>query len=143
MGADTVIIGAGVIGCAVAYELARAGVERIVVFDSGTAGGEASNAAAGVLAVASSRAPRGVVFDLRRTSATLYPAWVAGLERESGIDVRYRTHGLLELAFSPIEAEHLHALVQRRREQGLQAEEVEVSRAIGLEPAISRDVVHA
>lgn len=143
MGPDIVVVGAGVIGCALAYALAGAGAGRIIVFDSGQAGGEASNAAAGVLAVASSRAPRGVVFELRRVSAALFPGWVTALERETGIDIGYRSHGLLELAFSNAEAEKLRGLVRRRTGQGLPAEEVDAARAVALEPSISPDVVHA
>lgn len=138
-----VIVGAGVIGCAIAYALACAGITRIVVIDSGQPGGEASNAAAGVLAVASSRAPRGVLFELRRASAALFPAWVAGLENETGIDVGYRAHGLLELAFSDTEAQTLRGLVKRRQEQGLEAQDIDVATASALEPSINRDAVHA
>lgn len=143
MAPDIVIVGAGVVGCAIAYALAVAGAGRIAVIDGGQPGGEASNAAAGVLAVASSRAPRGVVFELRRASAALFPAWVSALQRETGVDVGYRDQGLLELAFSVSEAEQLTGLVRRRHAQGLAAEEVDVARALELEPSISSEVVQA
>ncbi|MBP1684324.1 MAG: hypothetical protein H6Q33_467 [Deltaproteobacteria bacterium] len=60
------IVGGGVIGCAIAFALARATSLRIVVFERGRPGCEASNAAAGVLAVASAHARQGVLLDLRR-----------------------------------------------------------------------------
>ena len=47
------IVGAGVIGCAIARELARAGAGRIVVIDRAKPGAEASSAAAGLLVVGS------------------------------------------------------------------------------------------
>src|SRR5512139_2082696 len=107
MAAEIAIVGAGVIGCAIADALARAGAGRIVVIDRGAPGAEASNAAAGLLMVAGSRAPRGVLFELRRASAAMFPALVDALRAESGIDVEYRDAGLLELAFTDAEAEEL------------------------------------
>ena len=83
---------------------------------------EASGAAAGVLAVASSRAPRGVLFELKRASAALFPALAAELREETGIDVEYSTAGLLDLAFTSRDAEQLDRLVARRREQGFAVE---------------------
>jgi len=46
--ADVVIIGGGIIGCALAYRLAKAGV-RVTVVERGEIGGEASSAAAGIV----------------------------------------------------------------------------------------------
>lgn len=119
---DFAIIGGGVIGCAIAYTLAQRGVGRIVVLERGELGAEASSAAAGVLAVASSRAPRGPLFDLKRASAALFPNLVAELGEASDIDVEYRTAGLLDLAFTSRDAEALDHLVGRRREQGFRVE---------------------
>lgn len=45
--ADVIIVGAGVVGCAVAYHLAQKGTRRVVVLDRSDLGGEASGAAAG------------------------------------------------------------------------------------------------
>jgi glycine oxidase len=115
---DVAIIGGGIIGCAIARALAQRGAGRIIVLERGQLGAEASNAAAGVLAVASSRAPRGVLFELKRASAALFPALAADLEEETGVDVEYSTAGLLDLAFTSREAEALDRLVERRREQG-------------------------
>jgi glycine oxidase len=115
---DVAIIGGGIIGCAIARALALRGAGRIVVLERGQLGAEASNAAAGVLAVASSRAPRGVLFDLKRAGASLFPALTAELADETGIDSEYSTAGLLDLAFTSREAERLDRLVTRRREQG-------------------------
>ena len=137
MAADIAIVGAGVIGCAIAHALARTGANRILVIDRGEPGAEASNAAAGLLAVASSRAPRGVLFELRRASSALFPALAEELRAELGIDVEYRDAGLLELAFTETEAEELVALVTRRREQGFVAEWLDARAVRELEPGVS------
>jgi len=120
--ADVAIIGAGVIGCAIARELARRGAGRIVVVDRGQPGGEASSAAAGMLAVASSRARRGALADLKRASAALAAPLVAELGEETGIDVEYAASGVLDLAFTSREAEQLERFVVRQRERGFAIE---------------------
>jgi glycine oxidase len=139
---DFAIIGGGIIGCAVARALAIGGASRVVVIERGEPGAEASSAAAGVLAVASSRAPRGVLFDLKRASATLFSALAEQLREETGIDVEYSTAGLLDLAFTSRDAEQLDRLVARRREQGFTIEllDAEAVRARHAEvnPAVRR-----
>lgn len=120
--ADFAIIGAGVIGCAIARALALGGAGRIVVLDRGQVGGEASGAAAGVLAVASSRARGGALADLKRLSAALHPELAAALREETGVDVEYARSGLLDLAFTSREVERLDGLARRRREQGWRVE---------------------
>lgn len=135
--ADVAIIGAGVIGACIAETLARACRLRIVLLERGTPGCEASNAAAGVLAVASGQARRGVLLELRRLSAEMFPPLVDRLQRETGIDLGYRRDGLLSLAFSEAEAAALQALVQHRREQGLRAEMLSSADVVQLEPAVN------
>jgi glycine oxidase len=50
MNPDVLVIGGGVIGLSIARELRTKGVKRVMVVDKGSAGGEASWAAAGMLA---------------------------------------------------------------------------------------------
>jgi glycine oxidase len=120
--ADIAIIGAGVIGCAIARELAVRGAGRIVVIDRGEPGGEASSAAAGMLAVASSRARRGPLADLKRAGAALAAPLAAALQGETGIDVELARSGVLDLAFTSREAEQLGRFVARQRERGFAVE---------------------
>ena len=46
--ADVVVIGAGIVGCSIAWRLAQAG-RRVVLLDRAEPGAEASSAAAGLL----------------------------------------------------------------------------------------------
>jgi glycine oxidase len=135
--ADVAIVGAGVIGCAIAYDLARTTRLRIVVLDRGTPGCEASNAAAGVLAVASARARQGVLLDLRRRSAAMFPDLAGVLQEETGIDVGYCRSGLIAPAFTADEAAALEDLVAHRAQQGWRTEMLEPAALRSLEPALS------
>ncbi|HVN84939.1 MAG TPA: glycine oxidase ThiO [Candidatus Binatia bacterium] len=138
---DVLIIGGGVIGCAVAYYLTRQSSLRVLVLERATLGSGASNAAAGVLAVASSRAPRGVLFELRRRSAAMFPDLAAALRSESDIDPEYVQRGLLEIAFTAHELQQLHDLADRRRAQGFHVEVLDAAAARQLEPTVSSHVI--
>lgn len=87
------VVGGGVIGCATALELARAGCE-VTLLERAAPGAEASGAAAGMLAPlgeASARAFR----DLAVASWRLYPKVVEDLRERTGIDVEYVTRGTI------------------------------------------------
>ncbi|MBI4515824.1 MAG: glycine oxidase ThiO [Deltaproteobacteria bacterium] len=137
---DVLIIGGGVIGCAIAYTLTHQCSLRVLLLERATLGSGATNAAAGLLAVASSHAPGGVLFELRRRSAALFPELVARLRAESGIDPEYRQGALLELGFSGREGDELQRLVQRRREQQFDAELLDAGTARQMEPLLSEEV---
>jgi glycine oxidase len=137
---DVVIVGAGVIGSAIAYVLSLSTDLNVVVVERGTPGCEASNAAAGVLAVASGQAGRGVLFELRRASAAMFPDWVAALEDETGAALGYRRSGLLSLALSDSQASDLQELVGHRIAQGLRCELLDRAAVLSTEPAVNPQV---
>src|SRR5260370_8306612 len=85
---DVVIAGGGVIGCAIAYQLRRSGVD-VAVLDQGEIGAEASSAAAGLLAPLGSLSGPGVYADLLLASFALFPALVPELEGASGMHLEY------------------------------------------------------
>ncbi len=137
---DVVIVGAGVIGSAIAYALSRTTALSVVVVERGTPGCDASNAAAGVLAVASGQARRGMLFELRRASAAMFPDWVAALEDETGAALGYERSGLLGLALSDSQASDLQELVGHRIAQGLRCELLDRAAVLSTEPAVTPQV---
>jgi glycine oxidase len=89
----TLIIGGGIIGCATALELAKAGC-AVTVVERATPGAEASGAAAGLLA------PLGGFSEtafghLAIESWRRYPAVVRELRDRTGIDVEHVTRGTI------------------------------------------------
>jgi glycine oxidase len=138
--ADVFIVGAGAIGAAVAYELARHTNASIILADRGSPGEGASNAAAGVLAFASGQARKGALLELRRQSAAMFPAWVAALEEDTAIDLRYRTEGLIALAFEAAELSNLAELVAHRSRQGLECQVLSAEEVRQIEPGVSPSV---
>lgn len=103
---DIAIIGAGIIGCAIARELASRGV-RCAVFDDRPVAGGATQASAGMLAPFVEAHERGPLLDAGVRSLALYDDWIDAVRRESGLEVEYRRIGTLEIA---LDSEQAHKL---------------------------------
>jgi len=102
---NVVVVGAGIIGCAVARELAVRGV-ACTVFDPRPVGGGATQASAGMLAPYVEAHEQGPLLDLAVRSLALYDGWIASVREESGIEVEYRRIGTLETAGNRAISEH-------------------------------------
>src|SRR5271156_2552091 len=89
------VVGGGIIGMSIAWRLAQRGL-RIEVFDAGRIGGEASWAAAGMLAPGGEVDAPSRWAKLAVTSLQLYPDFVRELESESGITIDFRQCGAVE-----------------------------------------------
>lgn len=92
---DVLVIGGGVIGCAVARQLAKDG-RSVLLAERGALGAEASTAAAGVLAADSSTAD-GDVLAMRRAGLAAHHALAPALAEETGVDVGLVVTGVLEV----------------------------------------------
>jgi glycine oxidase len=119
---DILIVGGGVIGCALAAELATRG-QRVSVIERGEPGLEASGAAAGMLTPQAEAHRRDGLFDLKLESRNLYPQWAGGLFEETGIDVGYRRTGLLQCVFGEPAGQRLFPAYAWQRAAGLPLEE--------------------
>ncbi|WP_417378805.1 glycine oxidase ThiO [Gimesia sp.] len=96
---DVNIIGGGVIGLSIAYELVNQGL-TVAVFDRQQFGQEASWAGAGMLPPANIECVTTPAGQLRAASQPLWPAWSRRLQEESGIDNGYLICGGLHLSLS-------------------------------------------
>ena len=95
--ADVVIVGGGLIGLAVAAEVSARGASVLLIGE--TRFGEASPAGAGMLAPGAESDELGSAAVRRFAVAgrDLYPAYLAALREETGIDVPFDRNGILEL----------------------------------------------
>lgn len=137
--ADVVVIGGGVIGCALAGELARRGV-RVTVVERERPGAGASSVAAGMLAPLPESSGLGSFYSLAWASLELYPAFVARLLEATGIDVGYRRDGKLEVALDEAREAALRAAYSRYREGGHEVEWLDGAELRRLEPALAPEV---
>jgi glycine oxidase len=101
--ADVVVIGAGVIGCAIARELAVRG-KSVIIVERNSPGRRASWAAAGMLSPLG-EAGDGPFLELCDASLDRFASFAHTLREETGIDVEYRTNGKLYVATGDTDAE--------------------------------------
>lgn len=138
--ADVVIIGGGVIGLAVARELALRGVGDVLLIERNSLGGESSSAAAGMLAPQAEANRAHEFFYLTCQSRDLYPAFASALLEETGIDIELDTTGTLYLAFTEHDADELERRYEWQTRAGLPIEKLSATAARELEPSIREDV---
>jgi glycine oxidase len=136
---DAAIAGGGVIGGAIALELARAGL-RAAVFDRQQPGQEASWASAGILSPAPESPGMVAMVPLGKASLALYPEFVAQVEEISGRSVGFRPKGTLEGLFSHDAKAELSTIIALHHGLGLKAEPLRAEDARELEPALSEEV---
>lgn len=141
---DVCVVGGGIIGLALARELAQRGRSVTVLEDVHVGEHAAAGVAAGMLAPASEvdlSDPRLTQFALASHEA--YPAWAAALERDSGETVGFDATGTLLVA---LHADHL-ALLERlhdfQRERGLTAERLSARAAREAEPYLAPGIAGA
>lgn len=137
---DAIVIGGGVIGLAIARALRRDGL-RVTLFERNTQpGGEASWAAAGMLAPQAEADAPGVLFDLCAASRAMYRAFGEELRTETGIDIELRAEGSLLLAFTEEEVAHLERKRAWQTGSGLRAEVLNPKEAREKEPHLSGSI---
>jgi len=133
---DVAIAGGGLVGLGIAWRCAQRGLSVAVVDEAPGTG--ASYAAAGMLApVAEAGYGEERLLELCRASLACFPAFVAELDRESGIDVGLRTVGTCVVGFDSDDMVALDVLHSFQRELGLSAERVTAREARRQEPALT------
>ena len=131
---DVVVIGGGIIGCAVARELGRRGV-AVRLFEARTVGAGATQASAGILAPYIEGHDRGPLFELGLRSLAMYDSFVRDVCEESGLTVEYRRCGTLEVAADAATAARLRSAASDPQLQWL-----DPAQAHGLEPALAASI---
>ena len=134
--ADVVVVGGGVIGCAVARRAARDGL-RVVVVERGTPGRAASWAAAGMLSPLAEADGPGAFLDLLLDARSMFPAYAAALREETGIDVAYGDAGTLFVALRAEDEAGLEARWKWQSAAGLRVDRLTADEARQAEPGLS------
>ena len=137
--ADVVVAGGGVIGTAIAWRAAAAGLDVVVVDPD--LGDGATLVAAGMLApVSESLFGEGALLRLNLLAVGRFGSFAAELEELTGRRVGLRREGTLAIAYDPGDQAALVRLTAFRRSAGLDAQELDSRACRALEPFLSPDV---
>lgn len=140
MHAEVAIVGAGVMGCALARELALRGRD-VLVLERSVPGAEASSAAGGILGAQAEASAPGPFLELALRSRALWPGLAEALAEEAGIDVAFRTSGLLKLALDG--EDWLQPIARWQEAAGLRFQRLDGAEARELQPGLSEGVTAA
>jgi len=136
------VVGAGVIGAAVAWELLQRGAE-VVLLDGAAEGGHTSAASAGMVNPFSLTPDDTPALPLYWHSLQMYPEWTRALHERTGIDPEWRDGGCLRVALTPTDAEHLEASLAWIRRYDARAERIDAHTARQLEPTLNPEIACA
>src|ERR1700684_993986 len=134
---DAIVVGAGLIGSAIALRLAPEGL-RVALLEKSKPGCEASWAGAGMLSPAPDSPAAIPLVPFGRASLNLYPQFVDEIKEISGRRVGYRGDGAIELLFSNDAERELSTLIALHHALGLPSEPLPLDEAYKLEPALTR-----
>src|SRR6266700_2247583 len=139
---DVIVVGAGIVGCSVAYHLGKSGL-HVALLDKGSVAGEASQAAAGMLAPLGNEEPDHPLQQLGIAAVHYYDGLDKQLKQETGIDIGLIDVPMLRLAFDEQSVVHLETLLTRYQQvlPGLQW--LEGSAARESEPLLAENVLGA
>lgn len=133
---DVIVVGAGIIGCAVARELARRGL-RIGIIEARAVAAGATRASAGVLAPYIEAPHDGDFHTLAVRSLALYDGFVADLQQETGRSIEYRRCGTLEVANGNDSRARLAAVAAWAQAAGVEARWLDGAEVARLEPGLA------
>jgi len=139
---DCLLVGGGIIGLSLAYELSRRGV-TVTIVEQGEWGGQASSAAAGMLAPLKEFRSPGPLLDFGMESLRLYPEWVQDLQAVTRGDVQLSLDGLLTVALTDGEADELHAKYRWQKEAGYDVRWLTGREVQEVEPLVTPQAVAA
>ena len=105
---DAIVVGGGVVGCAVSWFLAREGLS-VLLLERDQLAVHASGAAAGMLLPLAEAAHQGPLHAWGRRSLAMFPELCSELRERSGVDPEYEASGALHVAESDPRAQRLQA----------------------------------
>ncbi len=133
---EVIIVGGGVIGCGIAYELAKRKV-NVLLLEQRQLGSGATHASAGMLAPLSDSMCDPALIELGFSSFAIYKPFLEEAEESARLSAECMPSGILRIAMTADEERHLRALADFGNERGLRVEWVTAKQAQSIEPLLS------
>lgn len=134
---EVAIIGGGIIGCSIAYYLAKEKV-KVAVFEENQIASKSTSAAAGMLGAHAECNDLKIFYTFARKSQLEYFQLQHELKELSGVDIELRKGGIYQVAFSELEKKELHTILSLPTVNWQEREVVRNS-----EPSVSNDIIGA
>ncbi|MBP3951229.1 glycine oxidase ThiO [Bacillus suaedae] len=143
MGEHVLVLGGGVIGLATAFELNKRG-HQVTILEKNVCGGQASGAAAGMLAPFSEIGEDpDDFFQLCLDSLRLFKRWQQEVKAASKLDFEYSESGSLHAVYHEADVLALETRKSWQKEWGAEAELISGNRLRQMEPLLSKDLIAA
>ena len=137
---DIIVVGAGIIGCAVAHELARRGAS-VEIVDERAVGMGATQASAGVLAPYIEAGAGGPLLELTVRGLDLYDDFISRITDESGAAIQYRRTGTLDVRTNEAEMRQLNATADALAKRNVSARLLDADAVRSEEPLVGDGVM--
>lgn len=139
---SVIVVGAGVVGCTVAHQLAKEGA-RVLVIEPRAPGQGATRASAGILAPDIEGHGSSLLRLLGRRSIAMYDDFIASLGADSGHDIVYRRNGTFELAFSAADVNRLEELAAALKDDRIESRWLAPAEFDAVEPRAATNALGA
>ena len=139
--ADVVVIGAGVVGCSVAYYLAREGV-NVTILERDAIGSGASAHATGSLSLLGAEFSPGPSFQIARASSSEFQQIVPELESATSMDLLYQRRPSLRLALDDEEVDLIKSLMVWQQPH-VKMHWIDAHEVHSIEPRLSPSIIGA
>lgn len=139
---DVITIGAGVIGCSIAFELTKQKI-KVTVIEAGEVGKEASWASAGIISAPHIIHLEGNVsslIELGKQSYKMYPQFIKELKENTKINPECVKSGMIHVLWTTDAIESEYTLY---RKHGFKPEKIKKSELLKEEPLLSRKLAGA
>lgn len=133
---DVIVVGAGIIGCTIAWRLAQRGA-RVALIEREQPGAQASSAAAGLLQPEAGRYGGGSLLAHWMDGLRRYPDFVGDLREETGMPLEFRITGRLYVALGEDELPELEERYALQQQAGIACEWWAGGQARQAEPSLA------